>query len=320
MSKPKKEQTPPTSREPLQVWTRYRVMWTFVTKVCGSVPGDPALIKKWLEAWQPSVKPAGAKTIEEINEEVLATIETEEAPTEFSLLVFQTVDGFIRNRAGTVRAHLKDCSRQLSALVGRQEGTRAFSTRVVNGLYVPNDEYWIPIRRVDGSMIAEPDGYYDKPIHVRDPRTGRLLSALKRVAYINPPSLMTFTLLNLGDQVPESDLHSLLNYGGVHGYGGERGDGEGRYEYTVERLAATTAEERPTTADGGRSDREARTDSGRLGASDDHREGGGANGPATEGDSGDRQTRTAVPDVSRQGATRGAGAPIAPPAVGPWPA
>src|SRR5262249_10885428 len=148
-------------------------------------------------------------TIEEINEEVLETLPTDE-PSEYSLLVFQVVNGQIVNRAGTWRAHFKDCGRQVSAqFVAGQRGTRAFSTRVVNGLYIPNEQYWIPLLRADGTPIAAPDGFHDKPVHFRTP-TGQTLSALKRLAYVEPPTLMTFTLLALGESIPETDLHLLF--------------------------------------------------------------------------------------------------------------
>jgi hypothetical protein len=57
----------------------------------------------------------------------------------------------------------------------------------------------------------------------------------------------------LGNSVSPGDLEKLFVYGGVHGYGGERGDGEGRYVATLTplehqeghangRLAHTTTE------------------------------------------------------------------------------
>ena len=67
------------------MWTRYRVEWIFpLHKLCASVPADPDIVKKWLEARQPAVRPPAAKTINEIQEEVFATIaagEAEAAPS-----------------------------------------------------------------------------------------------------------------------------------------------------------------------------------------------------------------------------------------------
>jgi hypothetical protein len=225
------------------IWTKYRVTWQFSTAVCGSTPADSAIIQKWLEARQPRVKPAGALSIQEINEEVLASIERGEgeADTTFSLLVFQRHAGACVERYNTVRAHLKDCARVLSAqFIGRIQGERAFSTRVINGVYLDPAEYWIPIRRPDGAVVTTQDGNRDKPIHVRGPR-GEPLNALKNFEYIDPPCLMTFTLLVLGRSVSDTDLHHLFSYGGIHGFGGERSDGEGRYSYGIERLDESEA-------------------------------------------------------------------------------
>jgi hypothetical protein len=222
------------------LWTWYRVRWEFLTDLCASVPADPEVIKKWLEIREPLVKPAGALSIQEINEEVLASIERGEgeAPQAFSFLVFQRHAGAVCLRAATVRAHIKDCARVLSAqFVGRIQGERAFSTRVINGVYHDERQYWLPVRRADGSIVTAPDSERDKAIHVRGPR-GEPLSALKRFEVIAPPAVLDITLKVLGRSVSETDLHHLFTYGGTHGYGGERGDGEGRYTYTLERLDA----------------------------------------------------------------------------------
>lgn len=238
----KKEQ--PTKQHPVPpLWTEYRVTWTFLTRLCASVPADPELVKRMIEAREPRVKPAGALSIQEINEEVLASIERGEGEPDqgYSLLVFQRHNGVLVQRYGTVKAHCKDCARVLSAqFVGKIQGERAFSTRIVNGLYLDPAEYWLPIRRPDGTPITKHDGEFDKAVHVYIPGHGQM-SALKRFEYIEPPSLLQFTIKVLGRSVSETDLHHLFMYGGTHGYAGERGDGEGRYEYTLERGESTAA-------------------------------------------------------------------------------
>jgi len=231
-----------------QLWTEYQVRWNFLTRLCASVPADPELVKTWLEARTPRVAPAGALSIEEINEEVLASIERGEgeADQSYSMLVFQRYAGSLVQRAATVKAHIKDCARVLSAqFVGRIQGERAFSTRVINGVYLDERTYWLPILRPDNAPIAQPDGAFDKAIHVKGPRG--TINAIKRFEYLEPPTLITFTLKVLGRSVSDTDLHHLFTYGGVHGYAGERGDGEGRYEYeltptiSAEKRRATTA-------------------------------------------------------------------------------
>lgn len=250
---PKKKEPPVTSPKKTELpplWTFYRVRWTFLTRLCASTPADPALVQRWLEARQPRVKPAGALSIEEVNEEVLASIERGEGEPDqdYSLLVFQHHNGAIVVRAGTVRAHIKDCGSQISRLyTGKIQGEASLTGRVKNGVYHDEREYWVPVRRADGRAIERADGAFDKPVHVRLP-TGRMISALKRIEYIEPPSVITFTLKVLGRSVSEIDLHRIFEYGGVHGYAGERGDGEGRYEYTLDRVDAPA--ERATVANG----------------------------------------------------------------------
>ena len=226
------------------LWTRYRVRWEFLTSLCGSTPADPEVVAAWLAARQPKVKPAGALSIQEINEEVLASIERGEGEADqaYSLLVFQRNAGALVMRYATVRAHIKDCARVLSAqFVGRIQGERAFSTRVINGVYLDEHEYWLPVRRPDGEPVTKADGERDKAIHVRGPR-GEPLNALKRFEFIEPPSVLEFTLKVLGRSVSETDLHHLFSYGGTHGYAGERSDGEGRYTYTLDRLDPAVTE------------------------------------------------------------------------------
>ena len=233
------------------LWTYYRVTWEFMTRVCGSTPADPEVIKKWLEAREPRVKPAGALSIQEINEEVLASIERGEGEPDqsYSLLVFQRYDGHVVQRYSTVKAHLKDCGRVISQLyTGKIEGEKSFAVRVLNGVYLDENEYWLSLRRPDGSFIMQADGEQDKAIHVRGPR-GQQLNALKRFEYVLPPCVLTFTLKVLGKSVSEVDLHHLFTYGGTHGYAGERSDGEGRYRYHFERIDhLETARESATTA------------------------------------------------------------------------
>jgi len=264
------------------LWTTYRARFVFLTDLCSSTPADPDVIQAWLAARTPRVKPAGAPSIEEINEEVLASLERGEGDPDqsFSLLVFQRHEGMLVMRAATVKAHFKDCARVLSSqFVGRIQGERAFSTRVINGVYLDETQYWLAIGRPDGTPITAPDGTRDKPIHVRGPR-GEMLNALKRFEYIAPPSVLEFNLKVLGKSVSETDLHHLLSYGGTHGYAGERSDGEGRYHYTIERVVTTEAG--AAAADRRGDSRKERANPRRDGARHDHSKDGRADGPVLQ--------------------------------------
>ena len=65
---------------------------------------------------------------------------------------------------------------------------------------------------------------------------GEPINALKTFEYIEPARL-DFTLKVLGKSVSKKDLETLFEYGGVHGYAGERGDGEGKYLSTLEKVS-----------------------------------------------------------------------------------
>jgi hypothetical protein len=216
------------------IWTTYRVQWDFVTRLFGSVPADPEIIKIWVEARAPRVRPAGARSFEELQTETfesMAAGEAEDKP-EYSILTFQRHNGDLAMRAATIKAHLKDCARVMSAQYWpKVKGARAFSTRVINGVYPASSPYWIPILRPDGTPITKHDGEVDKAIHIRGPR-GEPLNAIKRLEWVEPARL-DFRLNVLGESVREDDLRLLMEYGGVHGYAGERGDGEGKYTCTL---------------------------------------------------------------------------------------
>jgi hypothetical protein len=223
------------------IWVNYKVTWLFLTKLCGSVPADPELMQKWLEARQPRVRPPGGRTIDEIQQEVFTTLatesESEEEQVDQSLLVFQRENGVLVQRAATVRAHMKDCARILSAqYIGKIQGERSFSTKVLNGVYPDERQYWLPILRPEGDPVTDADGRRDKAVHVRGPK-GQAMNALKTFEFIQPARI-DFTLKVLGGSVKMKDLDTLFRYGGVHGFAGERGDGEGRYTHTIEEIAA----------------------------------------------------------------------------------
>lgn len=228
------------------MWTQYEVEWRFVTKLCGSVPADPDIQRKWLESRQAKERPVGGRTLEEIQEEVAETMPTVEEEEEERLTVFQRFEGGLVMRMSTVRAHFKDCGRVMSSLYygkpvkpGKGDTERSFSVRVLNGLYYPADSYWIPVlSQMDGSQLKEPHGLHNKTIHVQTRQGQR--NAFKTFEYVEN-AMMRFqvkVLTTPGGKpvVSEKELGELLEYGGTHGYGGERGDGEGRYEFTLKKV------------------------------------------------------------------------------------
>lgn len=235
------------------LWAIYDVQMDFTVELCASVPGNPNIIDAWLKARMPKTKPPMGKTITEIQEEVFETLAnpTEEPP--ISLLVFQRIkagaekkpeDIGLVMRGGTIKAHLKDGSRIIAQnYMGRLEKEKSFSTKVINGLYLVEEELilrslddtiaqaYIPIYKQDGTRVLKADGNRDKAIHVRGPR-GEQINALKNFEYILDARI-NFAIRVLGESIQEEDLRILFEYGSVHGYAGERGDGAGRYIFTI---------------------------------------------------------------------------------------
>lgn len=224
----------------MDLWKIYRVRLDFLTNLCGSVPGDSELIKKWLDNRTPTHRPPGGRSIDEIQEEVLATLTEPVEEAEPSYLMFQRNPGNGGNlvlRTATLRAHMKDCSRVISGHSAKIQGEKSFATKVKNFVYHDEKDYWTPILRPDGSLIYEADGRREKAIHVPSPR-GQM-NALKMFEIVYPARVdFTLKVFCLGDKeaVPLKDLSTLFVYGGVHGYGGERSDGEGRYSFEIDEV------------------------------------------------------------------------------------
>jgi hypothetical protein len=233
----KKTDGPRTPAEiPAMGWTRFTVRWHGLTKLCGSVPADPEIVKAWLLARTPRVQPPGGLTLDQINEEVLASLSEDRdalghPKDESAILTFQRHAGQCVMRGATLKAHLKDCARRLSARVGKIEGESAFSTKVINYLYPDPAQYWVQVLRPDGTPVSKHDGEMDRPV------TTRFGTALKRFEWIEPWRLdFTIQVFTTSGRpaVGLEDLRKLLLYGGVHGYAGERGNGEGKYSADIE--------------------------------------------------------------------------------------
>ena len=220
------------------MWKPYRVRLDFLTKLYGSYPVKPDMITAWVESRMPSVKPGGAKPIHEIVDEAYEAVSRgeHEPSEEFSLHVFPTgAEGHLVARSATMRAHLKDCARTVSSLyLPKVKGERSLAVRITSGLYQDPARYWTPILRPDGQPVEKADGTVDKPVHTFSPR-GMPINALKRIEYVEPARI-DFHILVMENVVHERDLKLCLDYGAVHGYGGERSADGGKYTYTLEEV------------------------------------------------------------------------------------
>ena len=206
------------------MWQKVKVTLKFENKLCGSVPIDPNMIEPWLAARMPASKPNGARSMNDLRAEVMTTTMVEEENREIAdriTLGFQKMDGGLVMRGGTVKAHLKDCSRIVtSMIVGKVKGERTLSQRVVNCINV--EEYWIPLSK-NGEPITEADNVFEKAVHVMTMLGPR--NALKRILFVEKPE-MTFHLavaLTKDDEpvVSLDELTKVFEYG------------EGRYQFTI---------------------------------------------------------------------------------------
>lgn len=222
----------PVTKPNKPLFSMFKVRWDFVTSLCSSVPANPDLLQGWLKARAPKVQPPNARSISEIQEEIVATlVEPEEDLMTKNLLVFQRVNNQLVMRAGTVRAHIKDCSRIISReWVGKIDKELSWSSRLINCTYLDERQYWLPVlKQSTGEPFTEPDGIKEKPVHLWNG------NALKAYEFVQNARL-EFTLKVLGGNIKKDDFEILFQYGGLHGYAGERGDGEGKYTFSIEEL------------------------------------------------------------------------------------
>ena len=206
------------------MWQTAKVKLVFLEKVCGSVPLKKELVGAWLEARMPKKKPEEGKTIEEIKEEILNSIEDVE---EKVTLGFQSDSNGLFVRGGTIKAHLKDCANQIKDVLKPQ--IKALRSKVANKLYI--EEQWVHFSKDEQSVFKE-DGEFDQPVHVMTALGPR--NALKTIRFLTQPSLEFMMRLMEDREVTKEVVEQIFRYGSIHGYGGERGMGEGRYKFEIE--------------------------------------------------------------------------------------
>jgi len=231
-------------------WDAYLLRMRFEGRIIGSVPMEEDVVSKWLESRAPEKAPEGARALPDIESEVKGSIywakDAEEIEEETSSTREDTADmkrvssgfqmdkqGRLVVRAGTIKAHLKDCARQLYQ--AKQVKVPVFRSKLANFIYVK--PYWVPIIK-DGEPTNRPDGWQERPIHVITPMGPR--SALKRSMYIEEAELWSIVGILRNPHVTKEHLDMVLLYGGVHGYGAERSLGEGQYDYELIELGPVT--------------------------------------------------------------------------------
>jgi len=206
------------------MWKKFKVKMHFSGRLCGSVPQSKELVKPWLEARMPKNKPDDSeKSIEEIEAEVLESIEQAEERT---ILGFQKDENGLFVRGGTIKAHLKDCANQIKD--HPEIKIKAFRAKVANKVYV--GEYKVYLQN-GSNIFQESTANFEQPVHVMTALGPR--NALKIINYVESAT-MTFTLMILPDkEITLEKVTKIFEYGSIHGYGGERGMGEGRYNFEI---------------------------------------------------------------------------------------
>lgn len=219
-----------STKEHKPLWTNYAVTWSFPDQLCGSVPKKAEMVEGWLDARKPDAIPPNTRTLQEVQEEVVATLLVDDTDDVEKRVWegFQTIDGGLVMRGATVRAHMKDCARTVGRMhIGKIKGEAMLGWKITNGLYVA--EYWIPILRPDGQQVVIPDGFIDKSVHAQTPRGP--INALKRFDYVeNIVMKFTFKVLS---SIAQSDLVTVMEYGCIHGYAGQRSEAYGRYIFEI---------------------------------------------------------------------------------------
>lgn len=208
----------------------YKLRMEFTERLCGSVPLSDKAIEDWLKSRAPKTQPEKGPSLKEIAQEVRDTVMEEEETVDKEQLIslgFQQQDGELVLRAGTLKAHIKDCALQLYR--AKTITVKSFRSKVANWVYVA--PYWLFIRRADSKAVKEPDGEFTQSVHTMT-RTGPI-NALKRIYYVDRPVVEAEIKLLANPEITVEHLKSIFEYGSVHGYGGERGMGEGQYQYEI---------------------------------------------------------------------------------------
>jgi hypothetical protein len=202
------------------MWLTYRAVLKVNGPFAASLPKDPDEIRSMLENRMPAEKPEDGATIDELVETVSAAVATADQPDEDVLpgaSTFPSDERGLYYEGRCVRGHLKDCALQIQ---GFFPSVKNFRAKFVNRVYVVTDKIYVGAKEVAGTQ--------ERFIQVMTRRGPR--SSIKYIDWVESPTLeFTIKLLN-DDVITEEHLKAVFEYGGIHGMGGERSQGWGRYE------------------------------------------------------------------------------------------
>lgn len=224
------------------MWTNLNLEMRFTVPLCGGVPRNDDLVKKWVELRKATeaehAKMKDPKTLDQVADERVATTDTLDVDEEMSKVwvgFSRDSDGFLFIRGGALRAHLKDAAQVLGRIfkLGRIEGMdviKLFAAKLKDSLYIKEDQ--IRLLNGDGIAMKQATGYRDATMSVmtaQGPRT-----CLKRVDFVSPCTMKATLQLLYGSEIKQEHIQKCLEYGCVHGFGQDRSLQFGRYEFTLE--------------------------------------------------------------------------------------
>lgn len=217
------------------MWKLFDLKLEFKDRLMGGIPKNPDLIGDWLKAREPSEsafqkRSAAGETmtpVETLAKEVADTIEAEE---ERAWTGFQSDDNGLFVRKDHIKAHIKDCANVLRQMLD----VTALRAKVADRVFPEPDRIYLLVDSTD-DIVQAPTDYWEHPVHVMTPKGKR--SALKRTDYVTGAHV-ELKLRVLDDKiVTAKELTQILEYGSVHGFGAERGLGNGQYDFDLTELS-----------------------------------------------------------------------------------
>lgn len=203
------------------MWLTYRAVLEVQGQFAASLPKDPEEIRAMLVNRMPTNAPDEAIPIDELVEQVATAVATDDQPDEDTLpgaSTFPSDKKGLYYEGRCVRGHLKDCALQIAGFY--KTAVPNFRAKFVNRVYVVTDKIYVGAKEVAGTQ--------ERFIQVMTRRGPR--SSIKYIDWVESPTLeFTIRLLN-DDVIKEEHLKAVFEYGGIHGMGGERSQGWGRYE------------------------------------------------------------------------------------------
>ncbi len=223
------------------MWTNLDLTMKFTVPLCGGVPRNDDIVKKWVELRKATetehAKMDGAQTLDQVATERVATTDPLDVDDEMSKVwvgFSRNAEGNLFVRGGALRAHLKDAAQVLGRVfkLGNVSGMstlKVFAAKLKDSLYVKEDQ--IVLLNGDGTTVTEATGFRDATMSVmtaQGPRT-----CLKRVDFVSPCSMTATLQLLEGGEIKQAHIEKCLEYGAVHGFGQDRSLQYGRYDWTL---------------------------------------------------------------------------------------